>query len=94
MGQVTQPVADSALSRPKQIALGGGEVWSAQIERLVHPPPLPVQDLWGACASEMLTVQYRMHAALMDWSSRELYAGRLEAHTSVAAHTLAGLPGE
>lgn len=43
--------------------------------------------------SEMLTMQYRMNAGIMDWSSRELYAGRLAAHESVAAHTLAGLPG-
>jgi hypothetical protein len=28
------------------------------------------QDLWGEAASEMLTVQYRMNAAIMDWSSQ------------------------
>lgn len=53
----------------------------------------PLQDLWGEAASEMLTVQYRMHAAIMDWSSQELYGGRLAAHASVAGHTMAGLPG-
>ena len=55
--------------------------------------PCPLQDLWGEAASEMLIVQYRMHAAIMDWSSRELYGGRLAAHASVAGHTMAGLPG-
>jgi len=43
-------------------------------------------------ASEMLTVQYRMHRDIMDWSSRELYGGKLTAHASVAEHTLADLP--
>lgn len=41
----------------------------------------------------MLTVQYRMHEAIMGWSSRSFYAGRLEAHVSVRSHLLAELPG-
>lgn len=44
--------------------------------------------VWGSIASKMLTVQYRMHADIMTWSSEELYGGKLEAHASVAAHTL------
>ncbi|PRW39069.1 DNA-binding SMUBP-2 isoform B [Chlorella sorokiniana] len=52
-----------------------------------------LQDLWGEAASEMLTVQYRMNSAIMDWSSQELYGGRLSAHASVAQHTMAGVPG-
>jgi superfamily I DNA and/or RNA helicase len=36
----------------------------------------------------MLTVQYRMNACIMTWSSEELYGGKLEAHASVATHTL------
>ena len=36
----------------------------------------------------MLTMQYRMHHLIMDWSSRQLYEGRLEAHESVAQHLL------
>ncbi|WIA11524.1 hypothetical protein OEZ85_011635 [Tetradesmus obliquus] len=51
-----------------------------------------LQGSLGPAASCMLTVQYRMHAAIMDWSSQELYGGQLEAHESVAAHTLADLP--
>ena len=39
----------------------------------------------------MLTVQYRMNAAIMEWSSRELYGARVTAHASVAQHTLQGL---
>eukprot|EP00878_Enallax_costatus_P011993 GHUV01012521.1.p1 GENE.GHUV01012521.1~~GHUV01012521.1.p1 ORF type:complete len:728 (+),score=288.54 GHUV01012521.1:305-2488(+) len=51
-----------------------------------------LQHSLGAQASSMLTVQYRMHAAIMDWSSNELYQGLIEAHESVAGHTLADLP--
>ena len=29
-----------------------------------------------------------MHQLIMDWSSRELYDRKIEAHASVAAHTL------
>lgn len=45
----------------------------------------------GRTAAQMLTVQYRMHTDIMDWSSNALYGGRLRAHASVAAHTLADL---
>ncbi|KAG2501054.1 hypothetical protein HYH03_000873 [Edaphochlamys debaryana] len=40
-------------------------------------------------ASAMLTVQYRMNKSIMQWSSDELYEGKLTAHDSVAEHTLA-----
>jgi len=40
----------------------------------------------------MLTVQYRMHRNIMQWSSDELYGGALTAHASVADHTLSDLP--
>ncbi len=46
----------------------------------------------GRSASAMLTVQYRMHRCIMQWSSDELYGGALTAHTSVAEHTLSDLP--
>ena len=41
--------------------------------------------------SAMLTTQYRMHKAIMQWSSDEFYGGMLHAHPSVASHTLATL---
>ena len=50
-----------------------------------------LQGMYGDDISEMLTVQYRMHAGIMQWSSDELYDGRLTAHASVAQHTLADL---
>ena len=50
-----------------------------------------LQALHGSAASEMLTVQYRMHTDIMAWASRELYGGRLTAAGAVAGHTLADL---
>jgi ATP-dependent RNA/DNA helicase IGHMBP2 len=47
----------------------------------------------GEAIARMLTVQYRMHERIMEWPSRELYGGRLEAHPSVAGHLLRDLPG-
>jgi superfamily I DNA and/or RNA helicase len=43
--------------------------------------------------SRRLTVQYRMHRAIMDFSSHEFYDGELEADRSVVGHVLADLPG-
>uniref|UniRef100_A0A8C3YDP1 DNA-binding protein SMUBP-2 n=1 Tax=Catagonus wagneri TaxID=51154 RepID=A0A8C3YDP1_9CETA len=47
----------------------------------------------GAGVLRMLTVQYRMHAAIGRWASEALYHGRLLAHPSVAGHLLRDLPG-
>ena len=40
----------------------------------------------------LLTVQYRMHETIMNWSSRALYGGRLTADPSVATRLLSDLP--
>uniref|UniRef100_A0A7C9ADE8 DNA helicase n=2 Tax=Opuntia streptacantha TaxID=393608 RepID=A0A7C9ADE8_OPUST len=45
-------------------------------------------DLYGDDIMSMLTVQYRMHELIMDWSSKELYDSKIKAHASVAAHRL------
>ncbi|XP_022982878.1 DNA-binding protein SMUBP-2 [Cucurbita maxima] len=45
-------------------------------------------DMYGNEVTSMLTVQYRMHELIMDWSSKELYDSKIKAHSSVAAHTL------
>ena len=37
---------------------------------------------------KLLSVQYRMHADIMQWSSEEFYESRLVAHASVAGRTL------
>ncbi|XP_072193027.1 DNA-binding protein SMUBP-2 [Excalfactoria chinensis] len=48
---------------------------------------------YGEKVVKMLTVQYRMHEAIMQWASSEMYDGRLTAHPSVAQHLLKDLPG-
>lgn len=40
-----------------------------------------------------LSTQYRSHAAISDWASREMYGGRLAAAPVVASRTLSQLPG-
>ncbi|AKF83400.1 ATPase AAA [Myxococcus fulvus 124B02] len=42
----------------------------------------------GDSVKRMLREQYRMNARIMDFPSREMYAGELRAHPSVADHTL------
>uniref|UniRef100_A0A2K6N1F4 DNA-binding protein SMUBP-2 n=1 Tax=Rhinopithecus bieti TaxID=61621 RepID=A0A2K6N1F4_RHIBE len=48
---------------------------------------------YGARAVRTLTVQYRMHQAIMRWASDTMYLGQLTAHPSVAGHLLRDLPG-
>ncbi|XP_012613015.2 DNA-binding protein SMUBP-2 isoform X3 [Microcebus murinus] len=47
----------------------------------------------GASVLRTLTVQYRMHQAIMRWASEAMYQGQLTAHPSVAGHLLRDLPG-
>jgi predicted DNA helicase len=50
-------------------------------------------DLLGNGASRRLGVQYRMHRAIMEFSSREFYEGGLIADALVRDHLLKDLPG-
>ncbi|XP_038973005.1 DNA-binding protein SMUBP-2 isoform X2 [Phoenix dactylifera] len=45
-------------------------------------------SLYGEEVMSMLTVQYRMHELIMNWSSKELYGSKIEAHSSVSQHML------
>jgi ATP-dependent RNA/DNA helicase IGHMBP2 len=47
----------------------------------------------GPGVSRLLTIQYRMHAAVMAFPSAEFYGGELVADDSVAGHLLRDLPG-
>ncbi|MEQ8787277.1 MAG: AAA domain-containing protein [Pirellulaceae bacterium] len=49
-------------------------------------------DQHGETIARRLTVQYRMHEAIMDFSSLEFYDAQLTADASVRAHRLADLP--
>ncbi|KAF1386782.1 hypothetical protein PFLUV_G00098460 [Perca fluviatilis] len=49
-------------------------------------------QMYGDSVVRMLTVQYRMHRAIMEWASKEMYQGRLTAHSSVERHLLKDLP--
>ncbi|XP_036115835.1 DNA-binding protein SMUBP-2 [Molossus molossus] len=48
---------------------------------------------FGVGSVRALTVQYRMHRAIMQWASQALYHGQLTAHPSVAERLLRDLPG-
>lgn len=50
-----------------------------------------LMDMYGQDVSRMLTIQYRMHELIMNFSSKELYDGKLSAHDSVKNHKLIDL---
>ena len=50
-------------------------------------------ELYGESTTRMLTVQYRMHERIMQWSSDALYDGRIVAHGSVQTHLLDQIDG-
>jgi ATP-dependent RNA/DNA helicase IGHMBP2 len=50
-------------------------------------------ELYGDDVAKMLTVQYRMHRQIMDFSSEQFYQDELQAHPSVVDHTLHGIEG-
>ncbi|KAG5043359.1 hypothetical protein JHK87_007274 [Glycine soja] len=50
-------------------------------------------EMYGDEITSMLTIQYRMHELIMDWSSKELYNSKIKAHPSVTAHMLYDLEG-
>jgi predicted DNA helicase len=52
-----------------------------------------VVALHGDEVTRRLDVQYRMHEAIMAFSSRHFYGGTLKADPAVAAHRLCDLPG-
>jgi len=48
---------------------------------------------YGSEVTRMLTIQYRMNAKIMQWSSDAMYRGELTAGESVREHKLSQLPG-
>ncbi|HNV87235.1 MAG TPA: AAA domain-containing protein, partial [Candidatus Omnitrophota bacterium] len=52
-----------------------------------------LEESLGAESKAMLTVQYRMHEHIMNFSSRKFYGGKLIADLSVKTHVLSDLSG-
>ncbi|XP_017547494.2 DNA-binding protein SMUBP-2 [Pygocentrus nattereri] len=48
---------------------------------------------YGDSVVRMLTTQYRMNSAIMQWASEQMYQGKLTAHPSVEKHLLRDLAG-
>ena len=99
--QCTEPVCWLPLLRSGSLVLAGDH-WQlpptiisqeavqqgfgvSMMERLVA--------LYGTRVTRRLNVQYRMHEAIMTFSSLEFYDGELTADASVAGHLLCDLPG-
>ncbi|KAI9006369.1 P-loop containing nucleoside triphosphate hydrolase protein [Hyaloraphidium curvatum] len=67
----------------KAIEKGGGLTYTL-FDRLI--------GMYGDSVKVMLEVQYRMHAKIQQFSSEQLYGGKLVPHTSVKTHLLCDLP--
>lgn len=99
--QCTEPVCWLPLLRSDSLVLAGDHcqlpptILSSEaaeqgfgismMERLV--------GLYGDTATRRLVVQYRMHEAIMRFSSDQFYEGSLQAHESVRGHRLCDLEG-
>ncbi len=99
--QSTEPACWIPLLRANKIVLAGdpcqlpptvlsreavdGGLGISLMERII--------GLHGAQAAKRLTVQYRMHADIMQFPSEEFYEGTLIADESVIRHRLTDLPG-
>ena len=99
--QTTEAAAWGPLQYADRLVLAGDHkqlpptIISAQAAAQGFSISLPERLLnqLGAGISRRLTVQYRMHHAIMQFSSDEFYEGSLMAHASVENHLLTGLSG-
>lgn len=98
-GQCTEPAAWIPILRAGRVVLGG--------DHCQLPPTVLSQEaaaagyqlslmerltrLYGPLVTRMLRVQYRMHETIMGFSSASFYEGQLQAHASVAQHSLSDL---
>jgi predicted DNA helicase len=99
--QSTEPANWLPLLRADKVILAGDH---CQLPPTVLSPEAAEQGLavslmerliglYGPGIARLLTVQHRMHAAIMGFSNAEFYGGELVAHESVANHRLCDLPG-
>ncbi len=100
--QATEPACWIPLLRSQRLILAGDHcqlpptVVSSEAQKESFGVSLPerlIRRYGEPAISRRLTVQYRMHAAIMQFSSQEFYAGELRASADVAAHLLCDLPG-
>jgi predicted DNA helicase len=97
--QATEPACWPALVRAERVVFAGDHcqlpptVLSNQAakEGLTKSAMERLTERKDAELAQLLTVQYRMHAQIMRFSSDEFYQGRLTADATVAAHSLADL---
>jgi hypothetical protein len=99
--QSTEPASWLPLLRANRVVLAGDH---CQLPPTVISPEAADRGLavslmerlvalHGERVTRLLTVQYRMHAAIMGFSNAEFYDGDLVADESVAGHRLCDLPG-
>jgi predicted DNA helicase len=98
--QSTEPGAWVPLQFARRLALAGDH---CQLPPTVISPEAAadgfnvslmerLMGLWGTTVARRLGIQYRMHAAIMSFSSQEFYDGSLEAAPAVQHHLLRDLP--
>lgn len=100
--QSTEPGCWVPLLRSEKVVLAGDHqqlpptVLSTEAARQGFAKSLMERqmELYGEQVSRMLTVQYRMHHKIMDFSSSQFYDGELVADASVKEHQLGDLLDE
>jgi ATP-dependent RNA/DNA helicase IGHMBP2 len=99
--QSTEPGCWIAIGRGERVVLAGDHqqlpptVLSSEAERQGFAVSLfqRLAALGGDALLRRLDTQYRMHRAIMEFSSLEFYEAELEAHSSVASHRLVDMGG-
>lgn len=99
--QTTEPTCWIPLSRCERVLLAGDhcQLPPTVVSREAIKEGFAVSlferlmELHGDGASHRLTVQYRMHEQIMDFSSQQFYESALVADESVREHLLHDLPG-
>ena len=99
--QATEPACWIPLLRAKRILLAGDHCQlpptvvskDAGQEGLARSMMQRLVETYGTAITRQLDVQYRMHAAIMRFSSAQFYANTLVAHDSVRGHLLSHLSG-
>lgn len=98
--QTTEPACWIPMSRCERVVLAGDhcQLPPTVVSREAVKQGFTISmferlmEAHGNEASCMLSVQYRMNTAIMDFSSQQFYDGSLVAHESVADHLLSELP--